>query len=183
MSDRWELGNIINTACCMMSPISQNFRSMPHCRASFTKMILRETCNLCPSLATPEYNRCICQMISLSAQEMARRDGSGERGSSAGEALVSGVLQPNELSRRICSTVTPKKSASCRKRLSSGVRLPFSQGDHCWGETPKAAAHCCPPPRPGNFFTRSARMFAAMIFRRSSGILPIDSPLRQLGRQ
>ncbi len=77
------------------------------------------------------------------------------------------------LSRRIHSTVTPKKSASCDRRISSGVRIPLSHGLHCCGETPNASAPRFPPPRPGNFFNRHSRIFRAMISRSSFGILPM----------
>ena len=69
------------------------------------------------------------------------------------------------LSRRIHSTVTPKKSAICDNRVSSGVRLPRSHGDHCCGDTPNASAHFFSPPRPGNFFCLHSSIFRAMISR------------------
>ncbi len=71
------------------------------------------------------------------------------------------------------STVTPKSVAICSRRVSSGIRLPRSHGDHCCGDTPNALAHFVQPPWPGNFFIRQARILAAMVSRRVLGIFPI----------
>jgi len=83
------------------------------------------------------------------------------------------------LSLRRSSTVTPKNSAICWSRISSGVRLPVSQGDHCCGDTffsiysENPAAQFLPPPRPGYFFILHARIFRAIVARSSSGIFPM----------
>ncbi len=80
---------------------------------------------------------------------------------------------------RIHSTGFPKNSASCDSRISSGVRLPPSHGDHCWGETPNSSAHCLQPPRPGYFACRHCLMLCAIVFRRASVIFPTFSLSRQ----
>ena len=84
------------------------------------------------------------------------------------------------LSLRKSSTVTPKSSAICCSRTSSGVRLPVSQGDHYWGETflpmcsENPAVQFLPPPQPGYFFILQARIFRAIVARNSSGIFPMS---------
>lgn len=77
------------------------------------------------------------------------------------------------LSLRIYSTVLSKNTAISLNRISSGVRLPFSHGDHCCGDTSNSSAHFFEPPRPGYFFILQSRIFHAIISRNSSGILPM----------
>lgn len=113
--------------------------------------------------------------MALSVQAICGNEEGGVSGGVGGVAIL-------EVARRRFSTVVSKKSAICWSLVSSGVRMPRSQGDHCCGETflpmqwENASAHFLPPPRPGKFFTRSARMLAAIVLRSSSSILPIDSP-------
>lgn len=92
-------------------------------------------------------------------------------GSCASDALS--VCRPGRLSLRIYSTDFPKNLASCSSRISSGVRFPFSHGDHCCGDTLNSSAHFLEPPRPGCFFILQSRIFHAIISRSSSGIFPI----------
>lgn len=67
-------------------------------------------------------------MIALSVQATWGNDEDEESGGVGGVAVL-------EVLRRRFSTVVSKKSAICWSRLSSGVLIPRSQGDHCCGET------------------------------------------------